>query len=114
MEGLNFYRLKPTDMDGRFTYSSIATVNYHVAALGPIISVYPNPVRYQFTLRISGAAITGSLAVKMVDVGGQTVLQKQNLSGNMHTFDMGMLAKGTYFLVVNNNGVLTTVKVMKE
>lgn len=112
-EGLNYYRLKPTDLDGKFTYSAIAVVDSHTAIAHQII-VYPNPVKYQFTLQINGGQTVVKLNIRLVNSAGQTVLQKQNLSGNTQIVDVSMLAAGIYYLMVDNNGEASVVKVVKE
>lgn len=112
-EGMNYYRLKLLDVDNHFTYSGIAPVRYHIASASQI-SVYPNPVKYQFTVAISGVQNNARLNIRLINANGQTVLEKQNLTGNTFTFDIAKLSAGTYYLITNMDGKTATAKVVKE
>lgn len=43
IQGMNFYRLRQTDLDGKFSFSSVRQVNFN--GMADAISVYPNPSR---------------------------------------------------------------------
>ena len=113
VEGVNYYRLKPTDLDGQFTYSSVATVHYHTRP-SATISVYPNPVAYEFTVALQVSQTATRLHLALVNAHGQTVFEKQNLNGNNQTFNIANLAAGIYYLVIDNNGAVTTTKIVKQ
>jgi hypothetical protein len=51
LEGYNYYRLKPVDIDGGFTYSTIVMVNMKNGA-EVISSLYPNPGNGNVTLKL--------------------------------------------------------------
>ena len=112
-EGINYYRLKPTDKDGQFTYSPVAAVHFHAGAESAII-IYPNPVKYQFTVKIQGSQSAGRLHISMVNAQGQIIFDKPGLSGNTQIFNIANIPGGTYFLVADNNGQVTTTKIVKE
>ena len=113
VNGLNYYRLKSIDTDGKFTYSSVAIVHFKIGSVANI-TVYPNPVKYQFTLSIAGIQSITHLNLTLVNAAGQTVLKKQDLSGNTQTINMEKLTPGTYYLMVNNKGEVSTIKILKE
>jgi hypothetical protein len=69
--GVSFYRLRQTDLDGHFTYSSIVSVNF---VRQKSVSVYPNPSKG--ALYLSGVGLTEtSLKVEWFDLSGKSLLQ---------------------------------------
>ncbi len=116
-EGSNLYRLQSSNTKGLSVYSNVSTVYYHTSP-SYSLAVFPNPAKYQFTISISNSKVVtkvlGHYNITMVDATGRTVLQKQGLSGNTQTIDVANLIPGAYFVVVNINGVASTVKVIKE
>ncbi|HEY9083812.1 MAG TPA: T9SS type A sorting domain-containing protein, partial [Vicingaceae bacterium] len=76
------------------------------------ISVYPNPVNDIFT--ISSSDDLSGTVVKIIAITGQTLVEKTIILGNTATFDMSVYATGLYFVEINQNGVLNTLKVIKK
>ncbi|MDT8412560.1 MAG: T9SS type A sorting domain-containing protein [Vicingaceae bacterium] len=76
------------------------------------ISLYPNPVRDVFT--ISSSNDLSGTVVKIVAITGQTLVEKTIISVNTATFDMSVYATGLYFVEINQNGNLNTLKVIKK
>ncbi len=113
VEGINYYRLKPTDIDGNSTYSGVATVRYHLGTVSGIL-VYPNPVTFEFTVELKGSAPDTKINVSLVNAQGQVMFQKQDLVGNRQTFNISNLAAGVYYLLINKNGEMTTTKIVKQ
>lgn len=113
--GANYYQLKTIGKDGKSFYSTVAVVYYSLAA-PTTINVFPNPVKAQFTFTISGmdAKLMPRLDVNLISAGGQSVLQKKNLTGNTQTIDIANLSAGTYYLLVTINGVVSKVQVVKQ
>ena len=72
--GVNFYRIKSMDIDGKINYSVIVRVNINDKKQA--ISVYPNPVKgNSFNLYLNNI-IKGSYTLKLCDMNGKTVLNK--------------------------------------
>ena len=76
------------------------------------ISLFPNPTSFQINLSFQKNLENAS--VKITSLLGQTVLEKQNLSGNNLSFDVSDLASGMYIITVNNSGLLSNSKFIKE
>ena len=76
------------------------------------VVTFPNPTSSQINLSFKNNLENAS--VKITSMLGQTVLEKQNLSGNNLSFDVSNLAKGIYFVSVNNGGLLSNSKFIKE
>ncbi len=113
LSGINYYRLKQVDNDGKQTYSS--TVNVNFSSTDKVgFSFYPNPVRNK--IMVSLQDIQGSAAsLTLVNVNGKTVktiaLTAQNAFGNVQ-INVSDVAKGNYFLVLNDGLTIKTTKVL--
>jgi len=75
------------------------------------ISCYPNPTMGDLNVKVSAQLSNASLHV--VNMCGQTVLQRENLSG-LNTIDLSSFANGTYFIVLEENGVAYSQKVVLQ
>lgn len=110
--GLNYYRLKQTDLDGKERYSTIQTVNFDA---GSKVSIYPNPTRGQ--VFVSGIATTkSSVGIEWYDTGGKLVGQESAaVSGGVAVLNP-RFSSGVYLLkVITSEGhfALQQVIIMK-
>ena len=83
--------------------NNFSTVNF---------KLYPNPTSSQIRLSFENNLENANL--KIVSLLGQTVLEKQNLSGNNLNFDVSNLAKGMYVITINDGVLVTNTKFVKE
>lgn len=79
---------------------------------GNKITLHPNP--FNDVLTISSANSLSGTTVKIIAITGQTLTEKTIISGNTYTFDLKNYAIGLYFVELNQNGNLTTLKVIKK
>lgn len=86
----NYYRIKQVDLDGSFTYSSIAVL---FKTAGRKLELYPNPA--QSAVRIITPEGPGVL--RLLDEKG-SALQQIPLSGNMLQLDTSPYARGIYYI----------------
>jgi hypothetical protein len=101
VKGLNYYRIKQTDVDSHYSYSPIRTLLFTMA-LPPFI-ILGNPVTNNvLTLQVNMAT---SLAFYTAD--GKLLWQEQVNAGTK-TIDVSRYAKGTYLLKT----ITTTHKVV--
>jgi hypothetical protein len=101
-EGDSYYRLKQTDYNGKFTYSSIEKVNFKASNA---ISIYPNPV--ESVLTVNG--LLSSDVVFIYGVDGKLVY-----SGISSTVNVEDLSNGVYQLVIaHENGTKENIKFIK-
>lgn len=114
--GVNYYRLKMVDIDGRVSYSPIVVIINKGAGI-EIVNVYPNPVRDAATLSIASAK-QASVEVRVSDLSGRTVLtRKVSLTSGTNNIPLNLanLSGGTYLVTVAAEGeVLKTTKIIKD
>jgi hypothetical protein len=76
------------------------------------LSVYPNPTNSQ-TLVISQQSLVNA-TVRLINLTGQTIFEKQNQSGNQFTIDLSSQVQGIYFIEVKENEKVWRNKIVKE
>jgi len=98
--GLNYYRLKQTDIDGNFSYSNTILVNFFTDEL----RVYPNPVQAGKGLTLAFELAEKSVAeVSLTNMLGQRVAFERvslEAAAHEHSLQLGDLAPGYYLLKV--------------
>ncbi|MBS1602533.1 MAG: T9SS type A sorting domain-containing protein, partial [Bacteroidetes bacterium] len=98
--GVWYYRLRMQDIDGKYTYSNVISVNVGAAFQGMLL--YPNPVQDRLFVQMQSGQVEKTV-VRLVDIQGKTLQQQEiTLSSGVTslTFDTRTLARGTYFVVV--------------
>ncbi len=104
VNGMNYYRLKMVDKDGKFSYSQVRSINEAVS-FG--MSIYPNPVVNKLNLNISSdKAMT--VEVEVVDNGGKVIAEHEmEVAAGVSTesINVGGLSNGEYYVrVVGSEG----------
>ena len=109
LEGINYYRLKLIDNDGRFNYSPVRSVMFKNERE---VTLFPNPGNKLVTLEFNKG---GNYEVSITNNLGSIVAVKP-LSGTgpfQHSIKMGHLTSGIYFITVTSNGFSRTFKHFK-
>ena len=104
--GINYYRIKQIDNDGRFTYSAIVTLVNKNGLKNNILA--PNPASNYSMLILNKPAKNTILYI--YNNAGQ--LMKKNTINNGLEFcylDVSTFAKGKYLVEINNNGNKETI-----
>jgi hypothetical protein len=107
VSGANFYRLKQTDIDHKFTYSEVRQV---IFGQNNTISIYPNPATDIVNVKIADwSKIAG---IKIMDINGKVVLHVTDANKGIH---LGSIANGNYILQVEQtNGDIASFKIVKQ
>jgi len=103
--GINYYRLKVTDADGKFTYSKVESVQKSGEAFQ--FNVYPNPAKSKLYFNFTDPSYE-VYYMRVVNQLGKTVymLPRPQLQNGL---DISTLSKGTYFLQVTDDKTKKTV-----
>ena len=110
LAGKNFYRLRQVDLDGQFDLSSVVSVNMLSSSA---LSFYPNPVQSQALVQYPKA--TKSADYKVVSIDGR-VMKSGKLQENSTQMNLNLseLKRGSYVLIINNNGEQYQQRIQKQ
>lgn len=114
--GLNYYRIRQVDRDGRVTYSSIVTIQYQPQSLQ--VRAYPNPAKDYLKIRIQSPG-DDQFTISLTDLAGRVIHQQQVSTGagqQEWSIATNKLASQVYLLTVKNsrNEVVLIEKVTKQ
>jgi hypothetical protein len=109
--GTNHYRLRIVDIDGKFDFSPVKSVNFTSAALNVLAG--PNPATSFLNISVNAPG-NEPYRLRLINRSGQIVFdQKYAASNKRLQLSVSNYADGTYFLeVTNNSGVRQINKVM--
>ena len=112
LNGMNYYRLKQVDNDGKVTTSGIKSIN--ISASQAVVKAYPNPTHgnINFTLQNNnGGAVTATLTNIAGKVVHQEVIQTNTSVSNYKLNVTSKLPAGMYVLQVKGGSVSESVKI---
>jgi len=112
--GSIYYRIKATDIDGRYLFSNIIPVDLSVRDLATM-RVTPNPVAGSATLSFRSDHNAG-VSIRLIDITGNAVWNRQYQAGQgintLQLEDLGQLPNGIYILQLYNGGNYEKVKLL--
>lgn len=116
LSGVNYYRLKQYDFDGRFNVSEIKSLRFD-GAPGLIITVSPNPARGMVNFKLNNTIATTIIAV-LSDANGKVIYKEtfRNVQANTNNklnFKQQPTA-GIYVLKLQGEGLSETIKVVMQ
>ena len=105
LTGTAYYRVKQTDIDGKFTYSPVITLrNNH----GQQVSIYPNPAKELITVTVGNNLLNKN--AMLTDMYGK-VLQIIKISSLSFTLNLSGYPAGFYVMKIDNE---KQIKIIKE
>lgn len=98
--GVSYYRLKQTDLDGKFSYSPIVAVKYVDNAS---INVFPNPATEYVNVQVQDIQ-KGSYNLTIFDLSGKLIKNEDiNIDGtNVYQIPLNQLQQGIYYIKIDN------------
>ncbi|HTQ28519.1 MAG TPA: T9SS type A sorting domain-containing protein [Puia sp.] len=114
LSGINYYRLKMVDQDGKFQYSKIVTVSANSNSV-PLV-VYNNPFTDAIRIKVN-TGISQNLSLVLTDMLGKVII-RQNLNAQVgdnlvNLYPTGA-TQGTYVLSIQGVSYSQTVKLLKQ
>lgn len=111
VKGINYYRIKQVDNDGKFSFSTIRLAD--IKDLIANMKIYPNPAVGQTSIFMSTAA--KRLDILLTDMTGKTLLQKtmQGVeAGQQINLQLNAFTKGMYLLKLKTEWGTQTEKLL--
>lgn len=114
--GINYYRLKQIDYDGKYEYSNIIRLDNKISTAMELISAGPNPFKDNFTVEFNGET-EGEAEIFITNVSGAVIHQEKiniNSGNNKYQFsDNKNLPNGIYFITIQNDQQKLSQKLIK-
>ena len=107
--GQAFYRLKIVEMDGKFSYSKIVTLQTNCTNLK--VNVYPTVVKNNFVVAVQNNNST-SLKLTVYDAVGK-LIKMQNLTSAQTDIDIHTFTSGSYYVMVMGTNFTNQFKLIK-
>ncbi|MEP7254877.1 MAG: T9SS type A sorting domain-containing protein [Ferruginibacter sp.] len=113
--GLNYYRLKLLDKDGRFQYSNIELLNVNIEGIN-ITAIYPAPFIDKVNVVISSEVKTQS-SISLFDNTGKLLINQPSVLNkgvtNLVVDNLSNLVKGLYIIKVQVGENIVIKKLIK-
>ena len=111
MDGVNYYRLKQIDLNGKISYSKVIALNLNVPDAEPFL--YPNPANKSININLGSSVGHADVLLYSLDM---RLLRKLNLNivGLTSNIDISQLLPGVYFIQVNKNEKKVLLRFVKE
>jgi hypothetical protein len=104
-----YYRLQQVDFDGKATYSPVRVLVFSPEAP----ELYPNPAQTYTSLNLSSLP-QGTYTVTLTDMTGRVVQTLALTGGKVHALDLGALPSGAYLVVVRNDSLKLSMRLLKQ
>jgi hypothetical protein len=108
-----YYRLQQRDVTGQTSYSPVRTVAFAQVSTAPKATLYPNPAAEQTTLDLT-ALPAATYQVAVIDMSGRVLHTHQMAGGQAHILTVSNLPSGSYLVVVSNNQLRLTLRLLKQ
>jgi len=109
LTGTSYYRLKMVDNNGSYTYSKVISIK---SGTETTLSLFPNPVLSTVTVKFPKASKDAQLSV--IDENGRRVASYLLEEGiTQKQINTNSLVRGIYTLVLDSNGIKTTLRFAK-
>ena len=109
-EGVNYYRLKQIDSDGRFSFSAVKAIVWNS---NQQLTLYPNPAHGRVNVAMANA--TGNVSYTILDMQGKRLSTGfAPVTNGAAVLDIRTLAPGAYMVQMNNGKLTMTTKLVVQ
>lgn len=105
---INYYRLKQTDFNGKYSYSKVITIKNETKN----INGYPNPFHNNLNINIYDYS-NENITVEIYSITGEKIMFKNFKGSNNLTINLDHLSLGTYHLKIYNDSFTQYKKIVK-
>ncbi len=99
--------------EGTCTYTVTVNAYTEINNLLKYISIYPNPVSDIVTVNISDFLTNSNVKVEILDITGKVIYKSHLLQSNSE-IDLSSHCSGVYFLKIQTDKEIFTIKIVKE
>ena len=99
--GINYYKIRQTDFDGNYTFSS--TVKVFVIKSASSFDIFPNPTGNELNVLIKEDYNNENITLEWYNPKGQLIKTSKLDQNISHPVDVTDLAAGPYFLMMKSN-----------
>jgi hypothetical protein len=103
LKGISYYRLKQTDYDGKFTYSTMETISNTAGVM-----VLPNPGSGLFF--VSGLSERKESEIIVQDITGKEIIKIHSDGLQSQAIDLTQHPGGIYFVTINSEETIRIIK----
>ncbi len=111
LAGINYYKLRQVDVDQRYIYSSIVSVDLSGSSRSSL-EVFPNPVSNLLTVRAADGELLND--VRIYSQNGSQIDMKQSIASAIYSCSLQNLKPGLYFVQVSTNKANETFRILKN
>ena len=112
--GINYYRLKQVDTDGRFVYTPVRTLHFGQPAAGAV-KYFPNPTNGLLNIEIPAELVPANKLINIINSNGVMVQQlKLSATGSIIPVNFNRYPKGVYFVQLSGAGINSTHRVVLQ
>ena len=109
LSGTSYYRIRENAANGINTFSPVVKVVFNDNG---VISLYPNPAKNTVTVKGLNKNITAT--IRITDMNGREISKQNFTQSSSATLNIRALAQGSYFVLVEENGKVTKLRIVKE
>ncbi|MFZ1799302.1 MAG: T9SS type A sorting domain-containing protein, partial [Chitinophagaceae bacterium] len=109
LSGISYYRIRENAANGTNTFSAVVKVVFNDNG---IISLYPNPAKN--TVTVKGLNKNNIATIRITDMNGREISKQNFTQSSTATLNIRALAQGSYFVLVEENGKVTKLRIVKE
>ncbi|MFZ1798665.1 MAG: T9SS type A sorting domain-containing protein, partial [Chitinophagaceae bacterium] len=109
LSGTSYYRIRENAANGTNTFSPVVNVVFNDNG---VISLYPNPAKN--TVTVKGLNKNSTATIRITDMNGREISKQNFIQSSTATLNIRALAQGSYFMLVEENGKVTKLRMVKE
>lgn len=76
------------------------------------IHIFPNPANGETNILLANSL--NNVNIKLINITGQIITEQRNLNGNNFNINLSEQPKGVYFIEINQGGIISRVKLIRN